>query len=104
MRTGSALVMLSSGVLLKFSLTCVDWVVLCIFSSQLEVEDPRQRKINLGSLNSGRKVKRKVKVVNRSCIDVSFKLLLNTQLDQRVRNVCVGVHVSLDTHTHTHRP
>eukprot|EP00066_Takifugu_rubripes_P027985 XP_011617251.1 PREDICTED: hydrocephalus-inducing protein homolog [Takifugu rubripes] len=50
---------------------------------KLEVEDPRQRKLNLGSVNSGQRVKKKVKLVNRSTIDLSFKLLLNTQLDPR---------------------
>lgn len=40
--------------------------------------------MNLGPLNSGCKVKKKVKLVNRSSVDVSFKLLFNPQLDQRV--------------------
>lgn len=64
---------------------------LVVFVSQLEVEDPRQRKINLGGLNAGRRVKTKVKLVNLSTIDLTFKLLLDTQLDLRVNN----------THTHT---
>lgn len=73
-----------------------DFIVVCIFFfSQLEVEDPRQRKLNLGCLNSGSKVKKKVKLVNRSSIDLSFKLLLNTQLDQRVKNVLMGVHMRI---------
>lgn len=77
-------------------------IVVCIFFfSQLEVEDPRQRKLNLGCLNSGSKVKKKVKLVNRSSIDLSFKLLLNTQLDQRVKNVLMGVHMRIYSHTHT---
>lgn len=59
---------------------------LVLFSYQLEVEDPRQRTINLGGLNAGRRVKTKVKLVNHSTIDLSFKLLLDTQLDLRVKN------------------
>lgn len=80
----------------------LDFIVASIYLcfSQLEVEDPRQRKLNLGCLNSGRKVKQKVKLVNRSSIDVSFKLLLNTQLDQRVKNVCMDMLMHIDTHTH----
>lgn len=83
---------------------CVDLILLLyvyFVFSQLEVEDPRQRKLNLGCLNSGSKVKKKVKLVNRSSIDLSFKLLLNTQLDQRVKNVLMGVHMRIYSHTHT---
>ncbi|KAF7656194.1 hypothetical protein LDENG_00045050 [Lucifuga dentata] len=44
----------------------------------LEVEDPRQKKVKLGSLLLGQKVKKEVSLVNRSLLDVSFTLLLNT--------------------------
>ncbi|XP_049928998.1 hydrocephalus-inducing protein homolog isoform X2 [Epinephelus moara] len=52
---------------------------------KLEVEDPRQRKVKLGSLMLGQKVKKQVVLVNRSPLDLSFTLLLNTntQLDPR---------------------
>ncbi|XP_073328914.1 hydrocephalus-inducing protein homolog [Pagrus major] len=52
---------------------------------KLEVEDPRQRKVKLGSLMLGQKVKKQVVLVNRSTLDVSFTLLLNTNtvLDPR---------------------
>ncbi|XP_040894088.1 hydrocephalus-inducing protein homolog [Toxotes jaculatrix] len=45
---------------------------------KLEVEDPRQRKVKLGSLMLGQKVKKQVVLVNRSPADLSFTLLLNT--------------------------
>nr|XP_046249402.1 hydrocephalus-inducing protein homolog [Scatophagus argus] len=44
---------------------------------KLEVEDPRQRKVKLGSVMLGQKAKRKVVLVNRSSLDLSFALLLN---------------------------
>ncbi|XP_030281249.1 hydrocephalus-inducing protein homolog isoform X1 [Sparus aurata] len=52
---------------------------------KLEVEDPRQRKVKLRSLMLGQKVKKEVVLVNRSTLDVSFTLLLNTNttLDSR---------------------
>ncbi|XP_029289106.1 hydrocephalus-inducing protein homolog [Cottoperca gobio] len=52
---------------------------------KLEVENPRQRKVELGSLMSGQKVKKEVVLVNRSPLDISFTLLLNTNtpLDPR---------------------
>ncbi|XP_074533739.1 hydrocephalus-inducing protein homolog [Halichoeres trimaculatus] len=52
---------------------------------KLEVEDPKQRKLKLGSLMVGQKVKKQVVLVNRSLLDLSFILLLNTNdtLDQR---------------------
>ncbi|XP_035521672.1 hydrocephalus-inducing protein homolog [Morone saxatilis] len=52
---------------------------------KLEVEDPRQRKVKLGSLMLGQKVKKQVTLVNRSPLDLSFTLLLNTNtpLDQK---------------------
>jgi len=58
------------------------------------VEDPTQRKVKLGSLMLGQKVKKQVVLVNRSPLDLSFTLLLNTNtpLAPRVGN----------THTHTH--
>ncbi|XP_076588631.1 hydrocephalus-inducing protein homolog [Chaetodon auriga] len=45
---------------------------------KLEVEDPRQRKVKLGSLMLGQKVKKQVVLVNRSPLDLSFSLQLNT--------------------------
>ncbi|XP_028440234.1 hydrocephalus-inducing protein homolog [Perca flavescens] len=52
---------------------------------KLEVEQPRQRKVKLGSLMLGQKVKKQVVLVNRSPLDLSFTLLLNTNtpLDPR---------------------
>ncbi|XP_034542457.1 hydrocephalus-inducing protein homolog isoform X2 [Notolabrus celidotus] len=52
---------------------------------KLEVEDPRQRKVKLGSLMIGQKVKKQVVLVNRSPLGLSFTLLLNTNttLDQK---------------------
>uniref|UniRef100_UPI003AADF4DB hydrocephalus-inducing protein homolog n=1 Tax=Centroberyx gerrardi TaxID=166262 RepID=UPI003AADF4DB len=50
---------------------------------KLEVEDPSQRKVKLGSLLLGQKVKKQVVLVNNSPSDLTFTLLLNThtQLD-----------------------
>ncbi|XP_059190373.1 hydrocephalus-inducing protein homolog [Centropristis striata] len=45
---------------------------------KLEVEDPRQRKVKLGSLMLGQKVKKQVVLVNRSPLDLVFTLALNT--------------------------
>ncbi|XP_029378255.1 hydrocephalus-inducing protein homolog [Echeneis naucrates] len=45
---------------------------------KLEVEDPRQKKVKLGSLMVGQTVKKQVVLVNRSSLDLSFTLLLNT--------------------------
>ncbi|XP_026221932.1 hydrocephalus-inducing protein homolog [Anabas testudineus] len=45
---------------------------------KLELEDPKQRKVKLGSLMLGQKVKKQVVVVNRSPLDLSFTLVLNT--------------------------
>ncbi|XP_053175951.1 hydrocephalus-inducing protein homolog [Scomber japonicus] len=45
---------------------------------KLEVEDSRQRKVKLGSLLVGQKVKKQVVLVNRSPLDLSFTLQLNT--------------------------
>ncbi|KAM7413943.1 hypothetical protein PAMA_018980 [Pampus argenteus] len=45
---------------------------------KLEVEDPRQQRVKLGSLLLGQKVKKQVVLVNRSPLDLSFTLLLNT--------------------------
>ncbi|XP_031731518.1 hydrocephalus-inducing protein homolog isoform X1 [Anarrhichthys ocellatus] len=52
---------------------------------KLEVENPKQRKVKLGSLVLGQKVKKQVVLVNRSPLDLSFTLLLNTNtpLDPR---------------------
>ncbi|KAI3370851.1 hypothetical protein L3Q82_007368 [Scortum barcoo] len=52
---------------------------------KLEVEDPRQRKVKLGSLMLSQKVKKQVVLVNRSPADISFTLQLNTNtpLDSR---------------------
>ncbi|KAL6104703.1 hydin [Pungitius sinensis] len=52
---------------------------------KLEVENPKQQKVKLGSLKSGQKVKKQVVLVNRGPIDLSFILLLNTStpLDPR---------------------
>ncbi|XP_026166304.1 hydrocephalus-inducing protein-like isoform X3 [Mastacembelus armatus] len=45
---------------------------------KLELEDPKQSKVKLGTLMLGQKVKRQVVVVNRSALDLSFTLLLST--------------------------
>ncbi|KAK5867885.1 hypothetical protein PBY51_012341 [Eleginops maclovinus] len=52
---------------------------------KLEVEPPRQRRVKLGSLMLGQKVKKQVVLVNRSPLDLSFTLVLNTNtpLDPR---------------------
>ncbi|KAK2841889.1 hypothetical protein Q5P01_012089 [Channa striata] len=47
---------------------------------KLEVENPKHRKVKLGSLMLGQKVKKQVVIVNRSPLDVSFNLVLNTNL------------------------
>ncbi|XP_047451812.1 hydrocephalus-inducing protein homolog [Mugil cephalus] len=45
---------------------------------KLEVEDPRQRKVKLGCLTMGQKVKKQVVLVNRSSLELSFTLMVNT--------------------------
>ncbi|KAM8849594.1 hydrocephalus-inducing protein homolog isoform 2-T2 [Spinachia spinachia] len=45
---------------------------------KLEVENPKQRKVKLGSLKSGQKMKKQVVLVNRGPLDLSFILRLNT--------------------------
>ncbi|CAG6023165.1 unnamed protein product [Menidia menidia] len=52
---------------------------------KLEVEDPRQKKVKLGSLTLGQKVTKQVVLVNRSSLDLSFTLTLNanTPLDPK---------------------
>lgn len=66
-------------------------VLVCIVWFQLELEDPKQRKVKLGSLMLGQKVKKQVVVVNRSPLDLSFTLVLNTNspLDTKVCNTCI---------------
>lgn len=53
--------------------------------------------MKLGSLILGQKVKKQVNLVNRSSLDLSFTLLLNTPLDPRVENT----HTHTDTHGYT---
>ncbi|XP_022605572.1 hydrocephalus-inducing protein homolog [Seriola dumerili] len=57
---------------------------------KLEVEDPRQRKVKLGSLMLGQTVKKQVVLVNRSPLDLTFTLLLNTYtpLDPKDLSFC----------------
>ncbi|XP_075327326.1 hydrocephalus-inducing protein homolog [Odontesthes bonariensis] len=45
---------------------------------KLEVEDPRQKKLKLGSLTLGQKVTKQVVLINRSSLDLSFTLTLGT--------------------------
>ncbi|XP_041651130.1 hydrocephalus-inducing protein homolog [Cheilinus undulatus] len=47
---------------------------------KLEVEDPKQRTVKLGSLMIGQKVKKRVALVNHSVLDLSFTLLLSTSI------------------------
>lgn len=71
---------------------------ICIILPKLEVEEPRQRKVKLGTLMLGQKVKKQVVLVNRSTLDLSFTLLLNTNkaLDPKVGNsntmIIIGSH------------
>lgn len=59
---------------------------MCIILFQLELEDPKQRKLKLGSVMLGQKGKKQVVVVNRSSLDLSFTMVLNTNtpLDPKV--------------------
>ncbi|XP_034061831.1 LOW QUALITY PROTEIN: hydrocephalus-inducing protein homolog [Gymnodraco acuticeps] len=54
---------------------------------KLEVEPPRQRKVKLGSLMLGQKVKKQVVLVNRSLLDISFTLMLNTNTPLDLRDL-----------------
>lgn len=67
---------------------------------QLELEDPKQRKVKLGSVMLGQKVKKHVVVVNRSTLDLSFTMVLNTNtpLDLKVCSTHTTV-VNLSSHT-----
>nr|XP_020443912.1 hydrocephalus-inducing protein-like isoform X2 [Monopterus albus] len=47
---------------------------------KLELEDPKQSKVKLGSLMLGQKVKKQVVLVNRCSLDISFTLRLNTSI------------------------
>ncbi|XP_056273332.1 hydrocephalus-inducing protein homolog [Pseudoliparis swirei] len=57
---------------------------------ELGVEDPTQRKVKLGSLMLGQKVKKQVVLVNRSPLDLSFTLLLNTNTPLAPRDLSVS--------------
>ena len=63
------------------------------------MEDPKHKKVKLGSLMLGQKVKKQVVVVNNSRTELSFTLLLqsDTPLDPKV-----GTPPPPPTHTHTH--
>ncbi|XP_029009061.1 hydrocephalus-inducing protein homolog isoform X2 [Betta splendens] len=52
---------------------------------KLEVQDPKQKKVKLGSVMLGQKIKKQIVVVNRSLLDLSFSLVLstNTPLDPK---------------------
>ncbi|CAI5655386.1 unnamed protein product [Oreochromis niloticus] len=52
---------------------------------KLEVEHPRQKKVKLGPLKLGQKMKKQVVLVNRSSIDLSCTLMLSTDtpIDQK---------------------
>ncbi|XP_010765598.1 hydrocephalus-inducing protein homolog [Notothenia coriiceps] len=54
---------------------------------RLEVEPPSQRKVKLGSLMLGQKVKKQVVLVNRSLLDISFTLMLNTNTPLDLRDL-----------------
>ncbi|CAL8374755.1 unnamed protein product, partial [Arctogadus glacialis] len=64
---------------------------------KLEVEDPSQEKVDLGSVPSGQRVKRQVWVVNRTPSDLTFSMQFNTQppLDPRVLSVSPAGEVTL---------
>lgn len=80
-----------------YSLHCFHLTIPCILSFQLEVEDLKHRKVKLRCMMVGQKVKKQVKLINRSPIDVSFTLLVtNTLLDPKV-----GIALA-HTLTHTH--
>ncbi|MEQ2247199.1 hypothetical protein ILYODFUR_006861 [Ilyodon furcidens] len=56
-----------------------------LFLSQLEVTDPSQKKVKLGSLMLGQRVNKQVVLVNHCLLDLSFTLTLstNTPLDPK---------------------
>ncbi|XP_054864966.1 hydrocephalus-inducing protein homolog [Amphiprion ocellaris] len=56
---------------------------------KLELEDPRHKKVKLGSLTLGQKVKKQVVLVNRSSLDLSFTLTLNTNTPLDLKDLCV---------------
>ncbi|XP_068458365.1 hydrocephalus-inducing protein homolog isoform X2 [Clinocottus analis] len=58
--------------------------------TKLEVENPKQRRVNLGSLMLGEEVKKQVVLVNRSPLDLSFTLLLNTNPPLAARDLSVS--------------
>ncbi|KAM9854716.1 hydrocephalus-inducing protein homolog [Aulostomus maculatus] len=57
---------------------------------KLEVEDPKQRKLKMGSLSLGQQVKKQVVVVNRSPLDLSFTLLLSTNTPLNPKDLSVS--------------
>lgn len=60
--------------------------IMDIFLFQLEVKDPQQKRVKLGSLTLGQKVNKQLVLINRSLLDISFTLALktNTPLDSKV--------------------
>ncbi|KAG7521590.1 hydrocephalus-inducing protein-like [Solea senegalensis] len=64
---------------------------------KLEVENPLQRNIKLGSVTLGQKVKRQVRLINRSVSDVSFTLMIttNTPVDPKDLTVNPGGELNL---------
>lgn len=64
-----------------FLISCPDFVTW-----KVEVEHPRQKKVKLGPLKLGQKMKKQVVLVNRSSIDLSCTLMLSTDtpIDQKV--------------------
>ncbi|XP_038153742.1 hydrocephalus-inducing protein homolog [Cyprinodon tularosa] len=52
---------------------------------KLEVKDPQQKRVKLGSLTLGQKVNKHLVLINRSLLDISFTLALktNTPLDSK---------------------
>ncbi|KAK7891948.1 hypothetical protein WMY93_023911 [Mugilogobius chulae] len=66
---------------------------------RLEVEDPKHRRINFGSLTIGRKVKKRVVLVNRSTVNLSFSLNFNcnTPLDPKDLSVTPTGQINLKT-------
>ncbi|XP_025999986.1 hydrocephalus-inducing protein-like isoform X2 [Astatotilapia calliptera] len=55
---------------------------------KLEVEHPRQKKVKLGPLKLGQKMKKQVVLVNRSSIDLSCTLMLSTDTPIDQKDLC----------------
>src|SRR4029434_5898371 len=67
---------------------------------QLDFEDPRQKMVNLGSLQVGQRSHQLISLINNSALAITFTLQFNSTVDA-LHDAQVG-YTNTHTHTHTH--